>query len=82
VPHRRDPQGEEQRRRVFRQMAWTFVYLPPLLVALFALTGGALLALFVPFPFTAYAARWLFWAGALVLLGIGLYLVMRERDDG
>jgi hypothetical protein len=60
-------------------MAWTFVYLPPLLVLCFAAFGGMVAALMLPFPYTGYWVRALFWGAALIAAGLGLYLLQRRR---
>lgn len=66
-PTRRE---DEERRRLFRQMEWVFVYGPPLLAVFFAVFGAAFLAWLVPLPGTEFWHRWL--ALVLILLGIPL----------
>jgi hypothetical protein len=80
VTRRNDPPDEEERRRVFRRMAWTFVYLPPLLVVAFAVFGGAITALMIPFPYVGYGLRLLFWAVVLIVLGVGAYVIQRSGE--
>lgn len=76
----RPDENDAERRRVFRRMAWTFVYLPPLLLLIVAAVGGMVTALMLPFPYVGYWLRALFWAVALVAGGLGAYLVQRRRE--
>lgn len=64
------PELREKRRRLFRQMEWTFVWGPALLTALVAVIGGALLAWVFPLPGTTFRERWLY----IVLIVVGLPL--------
>ncbi len=58
----------EERRRVLRRMEWFFVYLPPLLAALIAGLGAALVAWLAPIGDTTFWERW----AVIVLIVLGV----------
>jgi hypothetical protein len=60
--------GGEERKRVFRQMEWYYVWLPPLLLVLFAVLGGLLLAWIVPMRGVELRLRWAVITLLLVLI--------------
>jgi hypothetical protein len=49
-------------------MEWAFVYGPPIVAVLVAVSGSALLALFVPVPNTSFWGRWAI--AFLLILGL------------
>lgn len=61
-------QLEERRRKLFKQMDWLFVILPPLLAMFVGAVGGFFVALVIPIPETSFWGRWLI--GFVGILGI------------
>lgn len=83
MPRKRQ-EVEEQRGRVFRRMEWFYVYLPPLLLGLVLLAGGALLAWGVRIGDTPFWQRWLLGslflgAAGAILYGIQAWLERKEQ---
>jgi hypothetical protein len=75
------PRGsDDERRRLFRRMEWTFVYGPPLVALFIAVFGAMFVAWLVDVPGTTFRGRWL--VIVLILLGLPLlwHLVQRSRE--
>jgi membrane-anchored protein YejM (alkaline phosphatase superfamily) len=72
---------DEERRKVFRQISWAFVYAPPILAAFIGVFGAAFLAFFVPVPNTNFWGRWAL--GVVVILVLpALAYWLKERGVG
>jgi hypothetical protein len=76
----RDP--EEQRRRLFRQMEWVFVILPPVIAVAVAAAAGAFLAWLVRVEGTSFLGRWVAISALLVigpLVAYGVRMLWSRR---
>lgn len=62
------PRGspDEERRKVFRRMAFVFVWAPPLLILFLAASMALLFAAIFPFGGVGYWTSWVFWAVLIV----------------
>lgn len=65
---RPQPTPDERRRRLFRQMEWVFVILPPVIAVAVAAAAGAFLAWLFPVGGTTFWGRW---AAVTAMLIIG-----------
>ncbi|HET7276098.1 MAG TPA: hypothetical protein VFI91_13095 [Longimicrobiaceae bacterium] len=72
--------SEDERRRVFRRMAWYYVYLPPVLAVLIAALGAALVAWLAPVEGTSFWGRWS--VIVLIVLGIPTAWQLYKRRSG
>ncbi len=70
MPRRPSHQENQERRRLFRQMEWVFVWAPPLLAVFFTVFGAAFLAWLVAIPGTGFWLRWV--VLVVIILGIPL----------
>jgi len=69
--------GGEERKQLFRRMEWYYVWLPPLLLVVFAVLGGLLLAWIVPVRGVDLWLRWAVITALLVLIPLVGRSVMR-----
>jgi cobalamin biosynthesis protein CobD/CbiB len=71
---------DDERRRLFRRMEWTFVYGPPLIALFIAVFGAMFIAWLVAIPGTTFWLRWI--VLVLVLLGIPIawQVIQRMRE--
>jgi hypothetical protein len=75
---RTSPDSERERRRIFRQIEWAFVYIPPLVTLFFTVFGAAFLAFFIPIPGTTFWGRWAISIVVILVIPAVVYFV-RER---
>lgn len=71
---------DEERRRIFRRMEWTFVYAPPTLAVLVAVFGSAFLAWAVDVDGIGFWGRWAVGVLVLLVLPALVYWIRSRRD--
>jgi hypothetical protein len=71
----RSPGHDEERRRIFRRMEYAFVWAPPLIALVFAVSGSAVLAFLVPIPGVGFYARWAIFVLAVLVVPALAYVV-------
>lgn len=77
----KEPDAESERRRLFRQMRWIYVYLPPILLLIAAGIGALMLA--AVSAGTGLEFRERLGASALfIIAATALILIVQRRSKG
>ena len=74
--------ADEERRRLFRRMAWVYVYAPPILAVLISVIGSAVLAFIIPLRGTTFLGRWALGVLIILVFPTVIYVVKSYLERG
>lgn len=66
---------DDQRRKLFQQLSWVYVYGPPILAVLVGCIGGLIAAILIPIDGTTLFTRWLMAVGVILVLPAVVYYI-------